>query len=105
MESIHALIEDACNIHSAAASLLLPLIGPPCGGRVRGAFRILTASRDWQFGAINRADVADFLVRQIADRTLIGATPVPSENLIRRRFAGMMESRHARGRWLRFSGC
>ena len=41
-----------------------------------GRYRILTASRDWQFGAISRADVADFLVRQIADRTLIGATPL-----------------------------
>jgi hypothetical protein len=41
-----------------------------------GSFRVLTASRDWQFGSISRADVADFLVRQIDERTLIGATPL-----------------------------
>jgi hypothetical protein len=32
--------------------------------------------RDWRFGAISRADVADFLVRQVDDRTLIGTTPL-----------------------------
>ena len=32
MKSIHALIEDAGNIHSAAASLLLPLIGLHAAG-------------------------------------------------------------------------
>src|SRR6476620_2554625 len=30
-----------------------------------GRYRILTASKDWQFGMISRADVADFLVRQV----------------------------------------
>lgn len=35
-----------------------------------------------------------------------GATlVVPFENLIRGGFAGIMESGHARGRWLRSSGC
>ena len=73
MKSIHAPIEQypfGGRIFAAASNR------PPCGGRVRGAFRILTASRDWQFGAISRADVADFLVRRIADRTPIGATPL-----------------------------
>ena len=41
-----------------------------------GRYRVLTAPKDWQFGAISRADVADFLVRQIDDRTLIGTTPL-----------------------------
>ena len=41
-----------------------------------GSYRVLTAPRDWQFGAISRADVADFLVRQVDDRTLIGTTPL-----------------------------
>ena len=41
-----------------------------------GRYRVLTKSRDWQFGAISRADVADFLVRQINDRALIGTTPL-----------------------------
>jgi uncharacterized protein YbjT (DUF2867 family) len=41
-----------------------------------GRYRVLTAPRDWRFGMISRADVADFLVRQVDDRTLIGTTPL-----------------------------
>jgi hypothetical protein len=36
----------------------------------------LTKPKDWRFGVINRADVADFLVRHIDDRALIGSTPL-----------------------------
>jgi uncharacterized protein YbjT (DUF2867 family) len=41
-----------------------------------GAYRVLTKPKDWRFGFISRADVADFLVRQIDDRALIGSTPL-----------------------------
>jgi putative NADH-flavin reductase len=41
-----------------------------------GRYRVLTAPKDWRFGTISRADVADFLVRQIDDRNLIGTTPL-----------------------------
>jgi putative NADH-flavin reductase len=41
-----------------------------------GQYRVLTAPNDWRFGTVSRADVADFLVRQIDDRALIGATPL-----------------------------
>ena len=41
-----------------------------------GRYRVLTASKDWRFGVISRADVADFLVRQVEDHALIGATPL-----------------------------
>ena len=41
-----------------------------------GRYRILTASKDWRFGVISRADVANFLVRQVDDRALIGTTPL-----------------------------
>lgn len=41
-----------------------------------GRYRILTAVEDWRFGIISRADVADFIVRQVDDQTLIGATPL-----------------------------
>ena len=41
-----------------------------------GRYRVLTAPRDWRFGMISRADVADFLVQQIDDRALIGTTPL-----------------------------
>ena len=39
-------------------------------------YRVLTASKDWRFGAISRADLADFLVRQVDDHALIGTTPL-----------------------------
>jgi uncharacterized protein YbjT (DUF2867 family) len=41
-----------------------------------GRYRVLTAPEDWQFGVISRADVADFIIRQIDDRKLIGTTPL-----------------------------
>jgi putative NADH-flavin reductase len=41
-----------------------------------GRYRILTAADDWTFGLISRADVADFIVRQIDDRKLIRTTPL-----------------------------
>jgi uncharacterized protein YbjT (DUF2867 family) len=41
-----------------------------------GRYRVLTASKDWRFGAISRTDVADFLVGQVDDRALIGTTPL-----------------------------
>jgi len=48
------------------------LIDAPATGR----YRVLTASRDWRAGRISRADVADFLVRQVDDHALIGTTPL-----------------------------
>ena len=45
-------------------------------GPATGRYRVLTASKDWRFGVISRADVANFLVRQTNDRALIGATPL-----------------------------
>lgn len=45
-------------------------------GPATGRYRVLTDSKDWQAGTISRADVADFLVRQVDDRALIGATPL-----------------------------
>jgi hypothetical protein len=39
-------------------------------------YRVLTAPEDWRFGVISRADVANFLVRLIDDRALIGTTPL-----------------------------
>jgi uncharacterized protein YbjT (DUF2867 family) len=41
-----------------------------------GRYRILTAPEDWRFGVISRADVADFIIQQVDDRTLIHATPL-----------------------------
>jgi uncharacterized protein YbjT (DUF2867 family) len=41
-----------------------------------GRYRILKAAHDWRFGLISRADVADFIVRQVDDLALVGATPL-----------------------------
>ena len=41
-----------------------------------GRYRILTDTRSWHGGFVSRADVADFLVRQISDDRYIGKTPV-----------------------------
>jgi uncharacterized protein YbjT (DUF2867 family) len=41
-----------------------------------GHYRVLIAPNEWRFGVISRADVADFIVRQIDDLALIGTTPL-----------------------------
>lgn len=45
-------------------------------GRRSGRYRVLVKPRQWRNGLISRADVADFLVKQIEDDSLIGAAPV-----------------------------
>lgn len=45
-------------------------------GRRTGRNRILDQPAAWQNGIISRADVADFLVRQIEDRTYLRKAPV-----------------------------
>ncbi len=45
-------------------------------GRRTGRYRILDEPSAWRNGIISRADVADFLVRQIEDRTYLRKAPV-----------------------------
>jgi putative NADH-flavin reductase len=45
-------------------------------GRRIGAYRVLVDARDWRSGFISRADVADFLVKQVNDASLVHKTPV-----------------------------
>jgi putative NADH-flavin reductase len=45
-------------------------------GSRTGRYRILVEPRSWRIGFISRADVADFLVKQIDDDTYLGKTPV-----------------------------
>jgi uncharacterized protein YbjT (DUF2867 family) len=45
-------------------------------GPATGRYRVLTDPAEWRAGPIARVDVAEFLVRQIADRALIGQTPL-----------------------------
>lgn len=48
------------------------LTNAPASGR----YRVLTEMKDWTFGFISRTDVADFLIEQVSDRTMIGKTPL-----------------------------
>jgi len=44
--------------------------------RQTGAYQVLVHAKEWRSGFISRADVADFLVKQIDDDSYIGQTPV-----------------------------
>jgi putative NADH-flavin reductase len=50
------------------------------GGLTNGAatsrYKVLSEMKDWRGGFISRADVADFLVKQVSDRSLLGKAPV-----------------------------
>ena len=46
------------------------------GGPRTGRYRILREASQWRNGVISRADVADFLVRQIGDSTYVNEAPV-----------------------------
>jgi putative NADH-flavin reductase len=45
------------------------------GGRRRGRYGIVADPSKWRNGIISRADVADFLVRQVEDRTYLRQAP------------------------------
>lgn len=45
-------------------------------GSKTGKYRILDNPKDWRNGFISRANVADFLVKQVSDDTYLGKTPV-----------------------------
>jgi putative NADH-flavin reductase len=45
-------------------------------GSRTGRYRVLVEPRSWRIGFISRADVADFLVKQIDDDACLGKTPV-----------------------------
>lgn len=42
----------------------------------RGNYRVLTDPNDWEAGFISRSDLAEFLIRQISDKTLLRETPL-----------------------------
>ena len=44
-------------------------------GRRTGTYPVLVDPRDWTSGFISRADVAEFLVAQIDDASLLHKTP------------------------------
>ena len=63
-------------IRSSGLDWTIARPGLLANGPATGNYRVLNRQKDWGFGVISRADVADFLVRQIEDRALIGATPL-----------------------------
>jgi len=46
------------------------------GGSRTGRYKILANSAQWRNGIVSRSDVAEFLVRQIEDRTYVHEAPV-----------------------------
>ena len=48
----------------------------PTSGRRTDRYRVLSEASQWRNGLISRADVAEFLVRQIEDQSYIRKTPV-----------------------------
>jgi hypothetical protein len=45
-------------------------------GSRTGSYQVLVDPKDWRCGFISRADVADFLVKQIDGDEFLGKTPV-----------------------------
>jgi putative NADH-flavin reductase len=45
-------------------------------GPKTGRYKVLNNPKDWRSGTISRADVADFLVKQVQDPAYLGKTPV-----------------------------
>lgn len=45
-------------------------------GPATGSYRVLVDPKDWRCGFVSRADVADFLVRQVSDDTFLRKAPV-----------------------------
>ncbi len=45
-------------------------------GAATGRYKVLPEMKDWRGGSISRADVADFLIKQVSDRSLLGKTPM-----------------------------
>ncbi len=45
-------------------------------GSKTGRYKVLVNPKDWRSGTVSRADVADFLVKQVQDPTYLGKTPV-----------------------------
>ena len=41
-----------------------------------GRYKVLDHPKDWRSGTISRADVADFLLKQVQDSSYLGKTPV-----------------------------
>jgi hypothetical protein len=50
--------------------------GTLTNGPATGRYQVLTEPSSWRAGFISRRDVADFLAKEVADRSHLGKTPV-----------------------------
>ena len=62
-------------IRSSALSWVIARPGILTSGPRTGRYKILDKPADWRNGTISRADVADFLVKQVEDDANLGKTP------------------------------
>ena len=63
-------------IRRSALDWVIARPGILTNGPKTGRYRVLPDRDQWKLGTISRADVADFLVKQIDDDTYLGKTPV-----------------------------
>jgi putative NADH-flavin reductase len=63
-------------IKSSSLDWTIARPGVLTGGKRTGRYKILNKPAQWRNGMISRADVAEFLVRQMEDRSYVGKTPV-----------------------------
>ncbi len=62
-------------IRRSALSWVIARPGILTNGPRTGRYKILDKPADWRNGTISRADVADFLVKQVEDDAYLGKTP------------------------------
>lgn len=62
-------------IRRSALSWVIARPGILTNGPRTGRYKILDRHADWRSGTISRADVADFLVKQVEDDAYLGKTP------------------------------
>ena len=62
-------------IRRSALSWVIARPGILTNGPRTGRYKILEKPADWRNGTISRADVADFLVKQVEDDAYLGKTP------------------------------
>lgn len=65
-----------CLIKESGLDWTIVRPGVLTGGRRTGSYKILANSSQWRNGIISRSDVAEFIVRQIEDRTYLHEAPV-----------------------------
>ena len=68
--------EDKGLIKESGLDWTIARPGVLTGGPRTGRYKILSKASDWRNGMISRSDVAEFLVRQIEDKTYVRQAPV-----------------------------